>query len=175
MLSELPGKSRITVGGDKAYDTKEFVRQTRSIDVTLMLPRTRETGRAPLITGQRAMLDIRSVKGNGTCRRDLRVVEDRRISQEDKASWTDRVGWMFTFGLRLQPGEDAKSDGGSRIKAGKVPGQQAGQGRSGRQIRCPSIKISKIPTIEIVKIHIEKANYQKLVYFSILLGRARRP
>lgn len=30
MLAELPGKGRITVGCDQAYDTKEFVWQIRS-------------------------------------------------------------------------------------------------------------------------------------------------
>jgi IS5 family transposase len=34
MLSELPGNSRITVGADKAYDTKDFVKKTRSMGVT---------------------------------------------------------------------------------------------------------------------------------------------
>lgn len=34
MLGELPAKKRITVGRDKAYDTKEFVRVIRALGVT---------------------------------------------------------------------------------------------------------------------------------------------
>ena len=36
----------------------------------------------------------------------------------------------------LQPGQDEKSDGGSRIKVGEVPAEQAGPDRSGWQIDC---------------------------------------
>jgi len=34
MLGELPGKQRITLGADKAYDTKDFVKQVRGMGVT---------------------------------------------------------------------------------------------------------------------------------------------
>jgi hypothetical protein len=34
LLGELPGKKRITVGGDKAYDTRDFVKQARNMAVT---------------------------------------------------------------------------------------------------------------------------------------------
>jgi hypothetical protein len=34
MLEQLPGDGRITVGGDKGFDTKEFVRECRHMKVT---------------------------------------------------------------------------------------------------------------------------------------------
>jgi transposase len=42
MLGEIPGKRRITVGGDKNYDTKEFVTKCRSMTITPHVAR-RET------------------------------------------------------------------------------------------------------------------------------------
>ena len=42
MLGKIPGKRRITVGGDKNYDTKDFVKSCRSIAVTPHVAR-RET------------------------------------------------------------------------------------------------------------------------------------
>lgn len=42
MLGKVPGKRRITVGGDKNYDTKDFVRSCRSMTVTPHVAR-RET------------------------------------------------------------------------------------------------------------------------------------
>jgi hypothetical protein len=34
MLQEVPGIGRVTVGGDKAFDTAEFVRECRNMCVT---------------------------------------------------------------------------------------------------------------------------------------------
>jgi hypothetical protein len=34
---------------------------------------------------------------------------------------------VYLWSCGVQPGQDAKSDGGSRIKAGGVPGQWVGQ------------------------------------------------
>lgn len=34
MLGELPGRGRVTVGGEKTYDTREFVEQTRNLNAT---------------------------------------------------------------------------------------------------------------------------------------------
>ena len=42
MLGKIPGKRRITVGGDKNYDTKDFVKSCRSMTVTPHVAR-RET------------------------------------------------------------------------------------------------------------------------------------
>ncbi|GEM_PF-5706188 len=42
MLRKVPGKRRITVGGDKNYDTKDFVKSCRSMAVTPHVAR-RET------------------------------------------------------------------------------------------------------------------------------------
>jgi hypothetical protein len=65
MLVDLPAKKRVAVGGDKAHDAKDFVKQTRSMNVTPHAAQKTKTGQAPFINAPRCMQDIRSVKENG--------------------------------------------------------------------------------------------------------------
>jgi transposase len=55
-----PGR-RITVGADKAYDTKDFVATVRELRVNLMCPRTPRTAAAQSTGGRRTILGTRSV------------------------------------------------------------------------------------------------------------------
>jgi len=100
MLGELPGKSRITVGGDKAYDTKEFVQQTRSLKVT---PHVAQNNKS-----RASAIDDRTTRHEGYA-----VSQRKRKRVEEIFGWlktvaflrktrhrgTARVGWMFTFGV----------------------------------------------------------------------------
>jgi transposase len=102
MLGELPGKSRITVGGDKAYDTKEFVRQTRSIDVTPHVAQNTKN--------RASAIDSRTTRHAG-----YPISQRKRKRVEEIFGWlktvgflrktrhrgTARVGWMFTFGVAV--------------------------------------------------------------------------
>ena len=100
MLGELPAKRRITVGGDKAYDTKEFVRQVRALAVT---PHVAQSTR-----NRASAIDDRTTRHAG-----YPISQKKRKRVEEIFGWmktvgmlrktrhrgTDRVGWMFTFGV----------------------------------------------------------------------------
>jgi transposase len=102
MLGEMPAKRRITVGGDKAYDTREFVRQVRALAVT---PHVAQN------TNNRASaIDDRTTRHAG-----YPISQRKRKRVEEIFGWmktvgmlrktrhrgTDRVGWVFTFGVAV--------------------------------------------------------------------------
>lgn len=102
MLGELPGKKRVTLGGDKAYDTKEFVKQTRSMKATPHV--------AQNTANRRSAVDDRTTRHAGyrTSQRKRKRVEEifgwmKTIGmlRKTRHRGTDRVGWMFTFGLAV--------------------------------------------------------------------------
>jgi len=102
MLGELPGSKRITVGADKAYDTKEFVRQTRKMGVTPHI--------AQNMKNRASAVDNRTTRHAG-----YPISQRKRKRVEEIFGWlktvgmlrktrhrgTDRVGWMFTFGVAV--------------------------------------------------------------------------
>ena len=51
MVGDLPGRHRITVGGDKAYDTREFVQSLRGLNAVPHVAQNR-TGRSSAIDGR---------------------------------------------------------------------------------------------------------------------------
>jgi transposase len=82
MLEDLPDADRITVGADKNYDTRDFVRQTRALGVTphvAQYPETPHRGSA---------IDGRTTRhpGYGLSQRKRKLVEQA-------------FGWMKTIGL----------------------------------------------------------------------------
>jgi transposase len=102
MLGELPRSRRVTVGGDKAYDTKEFVKQLRSLGVT---PHVAQNNRS-----RASAIDDRTTRHAG-----YPISQRKRKRVEEIFGWmktvgmlrktrhrgTDRVGWMFTFGVAV--------------------------------------------------------------------------
>lgn len=50
MIEEIEGRRRITVGADKAYDTKEFVRELRNLQATPHVAQNNK-GRKSAMTG----------------------------------------------------------------------------------------------------------------------------
>ncbi len=102
MLGEMPAKKRITVGGDKAYDTKEFVRQARALEVT---PHVAQNTKR-----RSSAIDERTTRHPG-----YPISQRKRKRVEEIFGWmktigmlrktrhrgTDRVGWMFTFGVAV--------------------------------------------------------------------------
>lgn len=102
MLSELPGKKRITVGGDKAYDTKEFVKQTRNMNATPHVAQNTKN--------RKSAVDDRTTRhaGYGISQRKRKRVEEifgwmKTIGmlRKTRHRGVDRVGWMFTFGVAV--------------------------------------------------------------------------
>jgi len=102
MMGELPGKKRITVGADKAYDTKEFVAQARGMNVTPHLAQNKKN--------RSSAIDNRTTRHAG-----YSVSQRKRKRVEEIFGWmktvgmlrktrhrgVDRVGWMFTFGVAV--------------------------------------------------------------------------
>ena len=102
MLGQLPGKKRITLGADKAYDTKEFVKQVRGMGVT---PHVSQNNK-----NRSSAIDNRTTRHAG-----YPVSQRKRKRVEEIFGWmktvgmlrktrhrgVDRVGWMFTFGVAV--------------------------------------------------------------------------
>ena len=100
MIGELARKRRITVGGDKAYDTKEFVRQLRTRNAT---PHVSQN-----TIGRASAIDERTTQHPG-----YQVSQRKRKRIEEIFGWLKtvamlrktrhrglkRVAWMFNFGL----------------------------------------------------------------------------
>ena len=91
-------RRRITVGGDKGYDTQEFVQDLRALQVTPHV--------AQHTTGRRSAID-----GRTTCHPGYTVSQQKRKRVEEIFGWLKtvgllrkvklrgerRVGWLFTF------------------------------------------------------------------------------
>jgi IS5 family transposase len=88
----------ITLGADKAYDTKDFVNELRSMRVTPHV--------AQNISGRSSAIDRRTTRhpGYGVSLRIRKQIEEafgwiKTIAGQDKTKFRgrDRVGWAFTF------------------------------------------------------------------------------
>jgi transposase len=97
MVEEIPGQHRVTLGGDKNYDTKEFVQEMRDHQVTphLALKATtiidgRTTGHPGYAISQQKRKRVEEIFGWLKTVGGLRKTRHRGV---------ERVGWMFTFAL----------------------------------------------------------------------------
>ena len=99
MLEQVPGDDRITVGGDKGFDTAEFVAECRHMNVTPHVARN---------TGRRggSAIDARTTRHPGytvSQRKRKRIEEcfgwlkDIALLRKLKHRGLFRVGWIFTF------------------------------------------------------------------------------
>jgi transposase len=100
MAAELPGDGRITLGGDKNYDTVAFVEELRSLNVT---PHVAQNNKA-----RRSAIDQRTTRHPGYL-----ISQQKRKRVEEIFGWLktvgglrklrhrglDRVEWMFTFAV----------------------------------------------------------------------------
>ena len=82
MLDDLPDGGRKTVGGDKNYDTRDFVRDTRELGVTPHVAQYPETAR------RGSAIDGRTTRHGGY-----------EISQRKRKLVEQAFGWMKTVGL----------------------------------------------------------------------------
>jgi transposase len=99
MLEQLPGANRLTVGGDKGYDTRDFVAECRHMNVTPHVAQNvkRSGGSA---------IDERTTRHGG-----YRISQQKRKRIEECFGWLktialmrkvrhrglEKVGWVFTF------------------------------------------------------------------------------
>jgi len=99
MLEELSRAGRITVGADKAYDTKEFVRKLRELNLTPHVAQNvcrnrhsaidkRTTGHAGYDISQKRRKRIEEVFG---------WMKTIGLMRQTRHRGKERVGWMFTF------------------------------------------------------------------------------
>lgn len=102
MLGEMPTRKRITVGGDKAYDTEEFVRRARALEVTPHVAQNTKN--------RSSAIDNRTTRHPGypmSQRKRKRVEEifgwmkTVGMLRKTRHRGTARVGWMFTFGVAV--------------------------------------------------------------------------
>ena len=99
MIDRIEGAHQITVAGDKAYDTKDFVRQTREKGAT---PHVAQNTHRP---GGSA-IDARTTRHSGypVSQRKRKLVEEffgwlKTVAGQRKTKYRGvwRVGWIFTF------------------------------------------------------------------------------
>ena len=97
MVEEIPGQHRVTLGGDKNYDTKEFIQEMRDHQVTPHLACKATT-----------IIDARTTRhaGYGISQQIRKRVEEifgwlKTIGglRKTRHRGLERVGWMFTFAL----------------------------------------------------------------------------
>ena len=98
MAEALPPGKRVTLGGDKAYDTQEFVRELRGLNITPHV--------AQNTTNRRSAVDERTTRHAG-----YEVSQRKRKRVEQSFGWMKmvgmlrkvklrgikKVGWLFTF------------------------------------------------------------------------------
>src|SRR5438128_2205550 len=98
MLTSKPACRRITLGGDRGYDTRGFVAATRELNVT---PHVAQND-----CNRRSAIDERTTRhqGYGVSQRKRKRVEEvfgwiKTIALQRKTRFRglERVGWMFTF------------------------------------------------------------------------------
>jgi hypothetical protein len=99
MLEQIPGGHRVTVGADKAYDTKDFVCECRNMKVTPHVAQNTKRSGGSAIDG-------RTVRHDG-----YDVSQKKRKRIEECFGWLktialmrkvrhrgiEKVGWVFTF------------------------------------------------------------------------------
>jgi hypothetical protein len=98
MVEAIPMGKRVTLGGDKNYDTQEFVRELRGMNITPHV--------AQNTTKRRSAVDERTTQRAGyeVSQRKRKRVEQRfawmkmiGMLKKVKLRGIDKVGWLFTF------------------------------------------------------------------------------
>jgi transposase/IS5 family transposase len=98
MAEAIPGEKRVTLGGDKNYDTQEFVQELRGMNIT---PHVAQND-----TNRSSAIDQRTAR-----HRSYEVSQRKRKRVEQSFGWMkmvgglrkvklrgiDKVGWLFTF------------------------------------------------------------------------------
>jgi transposase len=98
MIEKIPGDQPVTIGADKAYDTKDFVEETRNMNAT---PHVAQNNK-----GRKSAIDRRTTQHPGYA-----ISQQKRKRVEEIFGWMKTVGgmrklrhrglqlvgWMFTF------------------------------------------------------------------------------
>jgi transposase len=100
MLGDIAGDKRVTVGTDKAYDTRDFIEQTRAMNVTPHVTQN-TNGRSSAIDGRTTRHDGYTVSLR--CRARIEEIFGwlKTVGGQRKTRYRGEplVGWMFEFSL----------------------------------------------------------------------------
>jgi transposase len=99
MLEQIPGVHRVTVGADKAYDTRDFVSECRNMKVTPHVAQNTKRSGGSAIDGRTARHE-----GYAVSQKKRKRIEEcfgwlktialmRKVRHRGK----EKVGWVFTF------------------------------------------------------------------------------
>ena len=99
MLEQLPGTNRVTVGADKAYDTKDFVAECRNMKVTPQVAQNLKRSGGSAIDGRTTRHD-----GYAISQRKRKRIEESfgwlktiALMRKVRHRGIHKVGWVFTF------------------------------------------------------------------------------
>lgn len=99
MLEQIPGGHRVTVGADKAYDTKEFVSECRNLKVTPHVAQNTKRSGGSAIDGRTARHE-----GYGVSQKKRKRIEECfgwlktiALMRKVRHRGIEKVGWVFTF------------------------------------------------------------------------------
>jgi len=98
MAEKIPGVKRVTLGGDKNYDTKDFVRELRGMNITPHVAQNNQN-RASAIdkrTTWRAGYDV-SQRKRKRIEESFGWMKIIGLLKKVKLRGLDKVGWLFTF------------------------------------------------------------------------------
>ena len=99
MLEQIPGEHQITVGADKAYDTKEFVAECRNMKVTPHVAQNTNRRGGSAIDGRTARhegyaISQKKRKRIEECFGWLKTIA---LMRKVRHRGLEKVGWVFTF------------------------------------------------------------------------------
>jgi hypothetical protein len=99
MLEQVPGDGRITVGGDKGFDTQEFVGECRQMNVTPHVAQNdgRRGGSAVDARTTRHASYAMSQKKRKRIEECFGWLKDIALLRKLKHRGLFKVGWIFTF------------------------------------------------------------------------------
>jgi transposase len=99
MLEQIPGGQRVTVGGDKGYDTRDFVAECRNMNVTPHLAQNTKRSGGSAIDGRTTGHD-----GYEVSQRKRKRIEECfgwmktiALLRKVRHRGLEKVGWVFTF------------------------------------------------------------------------------
>jgi IS5 family transposase len=99
MLEQIPGKKQVTVGGDKAYDTADFVAECRNLKVTPHVAQNLERPGGSAIDARTTQhpgyaVSQRKRKRIGECFGWLKTIA---LMRKVRHRGIFKLGWVFTF------------------------------------------------------------------------------
>jgi len=98
MVEALPGGKRVTLGGDKNYDTQEFVRELRGMNITPHVAQN-DSNRSSAIdqrTARHTSYEV-SLRKRKRVEQSFGWMKMVGMLRKVKLRGMDKVGWLFTF------------------------------------------------------------------------------